>query len=116
MAAGSLLWVVLPTEGCCSCSSGFPQGSKLLRIKRRRAIRRSFSSISASLVATPWRSSEERVYDVILKQAALVKNQEKSWKREMDMTAGTVDWSLLNEAYERCGEVCAEYAKTFYLG
>jgi phytoene synthase len=23
---------------------------------------------------------------------------------------------VLNSAYDRCGEVCAEYAKTFYLG
>lgn len=72
--------------------------------------------ISASLVASPWRSSEERVYEVVLKQAALVKEQRE--RRMLGTTEVPVpmDWGLLNEAYDRCGEVCAEYAKTFYLG
>lgn len=63
-------------------------------------------------------SSEQKVYDVVLKQAALVKKQLRSdeeleVKPEM-ILPGTL--SLLSEAYDRCGEVCAEYAKTFYLG
>ncbi|KAG2630911.1 hypothetical protein PVAP13_3KG557150 [Panicum virgatum] len=29
---------------------------------------------------------------------------------------GLRGWGLLGDAYDRCGEVCAEYAKTFYLG
>ncbi|NP_001316096.1 phytoene synthase 2, chloroplastic [Daucus carota subsp. sativus] len=63
-------------------------------------------------------SSEKKVYDVVLKQAALVKRQFRSdeeleVKPEM-ILPGTL--SLLSEAYDRCGEVCAEYAKTFYLG
>lgn len=65
------------------------------------------------------RSSEERVYEVVLKQAALVREE-----RPLDFktTSSSSDygmsssWDLLNEAYDRCGEVCAEYAKTFYLG
>ncbi|XP_057842370.1 phytoene synthase 2, chloroplastic [Cryptomeria japonica] len=65
----------------------------------------------------PMLSSEKKVYDVVLKQAALVKKGEKS--RLLDVKpdlvpAGTLQ--ILNEAYERCREVCAEYAKTFYLG
>lgn len=65
-------------------------------------------------------SSEQLVYDVVLKQAALVKEQMRA-KEEEDVEVkpdivlpGTL--GLLSEAYDRCGEVCAEYAKTFYLG
>ncbi|KAK9691640.1 hypothetical protein RND81_09G209400 [Saponaria officinalis] len=65
-------------------------------------------------------SSEQRVYDVVLKQAALV-NRELRGRDDLDLDVkpdiavpGTL--SLLGEAYDRCGEVCAEYAKTFYLG
>lgn len=77
----------------------------------------------AALVANPAGdvvvSSEQKVYDVVLKQAALLKEQNLKFgpsvyvKPELALP-GTMD--LLNEAYDRCGEVCAEYAKTFYLG
>lgn len=63
-------------------------------------------------------SSEQKVYDVVLKQAALVKKQlgsSGSVEVKPDMSVpGTP--ALLAEAYDRCGDVCAEYAKTFYLG
>ncbi|KAE9615082.1 hypothetical protein Lal_00048437 [Lupinus albus] len=63
-------------------------------------------------------SSEEKVYDVVLKQASLVKRKlgstgEIEVKPDITLPGNL---SLLNEAYDRCGEVCAEYAKTFYLG
>ncbi|KAL3838747.1 hypothetical protein ACJIZ3_023338 [Penstemon smallii] len=83
--------------------------------------RGSFSVIS-SIVASPTGeialTSEQKVYDVVLKQAALVKRQLKS-RENMEVKPdialpGTLP--LLSEAYDRCGEVCAEYAKTFYLG
>lgn len=68
----------------------------------------------------PMLSSEQKVYDVVLKQAALVKREAKvgddgflDVKPDL-VPPGTLE--LLEEAYERCGEVCAEYAKTFYLG
>nr|P53797.1 RecName: Full=Phytoene synthase, chloroplastic; Flags: Precursor [Narcissus pseudonarcissus]CAA55391.1 phytoene synthase [Narcissus pseudonarcissus] len=79
--------------------------------------------IRSSLVANPAGeatiSSEQKVYDVVLKQAALVKDQTKSSRKSTDVKPdivlpGTV--YLLKDAYDRCGEVCAEYAKTFYLG
>ncbi|KAF4385906.1 phytoene synthase 2, chloroplastic [Cannabis sativa] len=81
----------------------------------------SFSSGSLALsgtIANPARSSEEKVYEVVLKQAALVKERKKPKEKSLDLIKidGTTNWDLLNEAYERCGEVCAEYAKTFYLG
>ena len=63
-------------------------------------------------------SSEQKVYDVVLKQAALVKKQLRS-SEELDVKPDIIlpgTQSLLSEAYDRCGEVCAEYAKTFYLG
>ncbi|XP_058185456.1 phytoene synthase 2, chloroplastic [Rhododendron vialii] len=80
------------------------------------------SPIVSSLVANPAgemaTSSEQKVYDVVLKQAALVKKQLKNaddYDVKPDIVLpGTL--SLLSEAYDRCGEVCAEYAKTFYLG
>ncbi|XP_052196930.1 phytoene synthase 2, chloroplastic-like [Diospyros lotus] len=63
-------------------------------------------------------SSEQKVYDVVLKQAALVKKQLKTgedYEVKPDIVLpGTL--SLMTEAYDRCGEICAEYAKTFYLG
>nr|AAX19898.1 phytoene synthase [Salicornia europaea] len=81
--------------------------------------------VLSSMVANPTGemavlSSEQRVYDVVLKQAALV-NRELKKREDLDLDVkpdiavpGTL--SLLGEAYDRCGEVCAEYAKTFYLG
>ncbi|GAV88106.1 LOW QUALITY PROTEIN: SQS_PSY domain-containing protein, partial [Cephalotus follicularis] len=66
----------------------------------------------SSAVANPSRSSEEKVYEVVLKQAANVREQ----RREKVETDETTSCHLLNEAYGRCGEVCAENAKTFYLG
>ncbi|KAJ9540915.1 hypothetical protein OSB04_027421 [Centaurea solstitialis] len=63
-------------------------------------------------------SSEQLVYDVVLKQAALVKEQMRA-KEDVEVKPDIVlpgTLGVLNEAYDRCGEVCAEYAKTFYLG
>ncbi|CAN6198861.1 unnamed protein product [Urochloa humidicola] len=56
--------------------------------------------------------SEQRVHDVVLKQAALAAAAPRSAARggEPEPMAGG-----LKEAFERCGEVCKEYAKTFYL-
>ena len=77
----------------------------------------------ATLVANPAAdvavSSEEKVYDVILRQAALVRKQQLKSSAPIDVkpelaVPGTM--VLLKEAYDRCGKVCAEYAKTFYLG
>uniref|UniRef100_A0A0D6QTB4 15-cis-phytoene synthase n=1 Tax=Araucaria cunninghamii TaxID=56994 RepID=A0A0D6QTB4_ARACU len=65
--------------------------------------------------AEPVMSSEQMVYDVVLKQAAMVNREAKDGGGSLDLVPpGTLQ--VLNDAYERCGEVCAEYAKTFYLG
>ncbi|KAM7277940.1 hypothetical protein ACFE04_005074 [Oxalis oulophora] len=63
-------------------------------------------------------SSEQKVNNVVLKQASLIRRQ---LERTGDLDAKpdiTLPGSLsvLSEAYDRCGEICAEYAKTFYLG
>ncbi|XP_027074563.1 phytoene synthase 2, chloroplastic [Coffea arabica] len=63
-------------------------------------------------------SSEQKVYDVVLKQAALVNRQLRS-REDWDVKPDIVlpgNLNILSEAYDRCGEVCAEYAQTFYLG
>ncbi|KAI8536621.1 hypothetical protein RHMOL_Rhmol10G0271900 [Rhododendron molle] len=74
------------------------------------------SPIVSSLVANPAgemaTSSEQKVYDVVLKQAALVKKQLKN-AEDYDVKPDIVlpgTLSLLSEAYDRCGEVCAENA------
>ncbi|ESQ41706.1 hypothetical protein EUTSA_v10013608mg [Eutrema salsugineum] len=87
--------------------------------RRRRGV------VSSSMVASPTGeialSSEEKVYNVVLRQAALGNKQLRSTSPDLDVKKpqdivlpGSL--SLLGEAYDRCGEVCAEYAKTFYLG
>nr|ALE33743.1 phytoene synthase 1 [Erythranthe lewisii] len=137
----ALLWVVSPT-------SEFSNGTVFLdsfravskyknlisnsnRLNNGHKKRRNFAmlenksrfSVSNSMLATPAGeialSSEQKVYDVVLKQAALVKRQMKKSSEDLEVKPdivlpGTV--TLLSEAYDRCREVCAEYAKTFYLG
>ncbi|KAJ0232662.1 Phytoene synthase [Hirschfeldia incana] len=94
--------------------------SSLVSCRRTRS-----SVVSSSMVASPAGeialSSEEKVYNVVLKQAALVNKQlrdlDDDVKKPQDIVLpGIGNLSLLGEAYDRCGEVCAEYAKTFYLG
>ncbi|MCO5550462.1 hypothetical protein L7F22_003949 [Adiantum nelumboides] len=65
-------------------------------------------------------TSKQRVFDVVLKQAAVVNRriQEKQpLKKDIkpESMATSDPLGVLNEAYLRCGEVCEEYAKTFYL-
>ncbi|KAG6418617.1 hypothetical protein SASPL_120821 [Salvia splendens] len=79
-------------------------------------------SLTSSMVASPAGeialTSEQKVYDVILKQAALVKRRLKP-DEDLDVKPDIVlpgSLGLLSEAYDRYREVCAEYAKTFYLG
>ncbi|CAK8565492.1 unnamed protein product [Lathyrus sativus] len=116
--SGVLLWV-----NCGLKENAIPLmglGGRDVRIQKRCS-GISFASFSSAVVE-PTRSSEERVYEVVLKQAALVKEQRRIVKKrglnldtkpiEGDFTNG----DLLSSAYDRCGDVCAEYAKTFYLG
>ncbi|XP_062194047.1 phytoene synthase 3, chloroplastic-like isoform X4 [Phragmites australis] len=54
---------------------------------------------------------EQRVHEVVLKQAALA----AAAPRTSRMAAPETMAGGLKAAYDQCGEVCKEYAKTFYL-
>lgn len=91
--------------------------------KGAQRMRSSFSLQASSSMALPTletprsrssspvrrKTAQEKVDDAVRKQAALM--------ADMKIPAGIeIDDELLGTAYERSGEVCAEYAKTFYLG
>lgn len=120
--SGVLLWVVSPKENANSLLSLMPRIGSPRRSKLCSRLTFSTGVLAYSgAVAHPIRSSEEMVYEVVLKQAALVREQSRVKERALDLderieTDGLSNWDLLNQAYDRCGEVCAEYAKTFYLG
>ncbi|RRT70411.1 hypothetical protein B296_00028062 [Ensete ventricosum] len=72
------------------------------------------AAAAAADVAVP---SEQKVYDVILKQSSLVKKK-SALTTALDLKPAFAipgSLSLLKEASDRCGEDCAEYAETFYL-
>lgn len=59
-------------------------------------------------------SAEKRIHDVVVKKAAA---KQRAADLLADVPSGALAGeALLDEAYARCGDVCAEYAKTFYLG
>ncbi|XP_014517812.1 phytoene synthase 2, chloroplastic [Vigna radiata var. radiata] len=116
--SGVLLWVSCgPKENPISVGVAGRGGKSQRRFGLCNGI--TFASFSPA-VADPSRSSEERVYEIVLKQAALVKEQNKGTKRSLNLNkpieGDFTQGDLLSVAYDRCGEVCAEYAKTFYLG
>lgn len=116
-----LLWVVSPKENASSLLGLLPRICTPRRSKLCSKLGFSSGVLAYSgAVANPARSSEEKVYEVVLKQAALVREPNTVKKKSLDLdernTEGLNNWDLLNKAYDRCGEVCAEYAKTFYLG
>ncbi|KAK0595092.1 hypothetical protein LWI29_003458 [Acer saccharum] len=141
----ALLWVVSPNSQLSNCF-GFVDsvrdGNRLIYSSRSVCRERSsmfncrpkkgrkqkwnacsihvpeISSMVASTADEIAVSSEEKVYNVVLKQAALVKEQLRS-SPDLDVNPDLAlpgNLGLLSDAYDRCGEVCAEYAKTFYLG
>jgi len=75
-----------------------------------------YSSIAVNPAGEAVVSSEQKVYDVVLKQSALLKRQLR--KPVLDVRPQDLEMPRngLKEAYDRCGEICEEYAKTFYLG
>ncbi|XP_010272282.1 PREDICTED: phytoene synthase 2, chloroplastic-like [Nelumbo nucifera] len=118
--SGAVLWVVSPKENITSVVRFFGRNGGGRRNMFGSCLNFSSGlSVSSSAVANPARSSEEMVYEVVLKQASLVREQTMR-RKALDLRSPKddilMDGNLLNEAYERCGEVCAEYAKTFYLG
>ncbi|OEL29843.1 Phytoene synthase, chloroplastic [Dichanthelium oligosanthes] len=78
-----------------------------------------YSSLAVNPAGEAVVSSEQKVYDVVLKQAALLKRQLRTQTPPvLDVRPQDLDMPRngLKEAYGRCGEICEEYAKTFYLG
>jgi hypothetical protein len=95
----------------------------VLPSRRRRGAAAATSLLATTAPPAAARTaSEEAVYEVVLRQAALVegagaagRTRKGRWS-EAAVGGGLLGWGLLSDAYDRCGEVCAEYAKTFYLG
>lgn len=123
--SGVLLWVVCPKDNINSLLTLLPRNNGRPKRSKMCCNKLSFSNgicAYSGVVANPSRSSEERVYEVVLKQAALVREQRRGRDKALELnkpntgTDALTNRDLLNEAYDRCGEVCAEYAKTFYLG
>nr|QCI61141.1 Phytoene synthase [Crocus sativus] len=114
--------VLLISSGETTMTSTFPHhftGRNNVNGKvRKRVVRimplipsKGFTVSSISVTTDKPSSSVDIVYEVIVKQAKLVREQ-----KVRASSVGPKDRNLLNEAYDRCQEVCAEYAKTFYLG
>lgn len=84
--------------------------------------RGSYLKVLSSLITDPsdrsTLSAEQKVNDVVAKQASMFQDQMKRGFTGDLQSNELVKISpeLLADAYARCGEVCAEYAKTFYLG
>jgi phytoene synthase len=51
-----------------------------------------------------------------MRKCILVHQRTNASHRSLSPLRGRWDASKLEEAYERCGQVTSEYAKTFYLG
>ncbi|CAL4897564.1 unnamed protein product [Urochloa decumbens] len=139
--AGSSAAVWPPHHASCrphhQPSSSSSQARRLLPLPPRRggaSLARPGATLAAAATATVApavvrTASEEAVYEVVLRQAALVREghgrvaregaarrpRPRRWAEEKE-EEGLRGWGLLGDAYDRCGEVCAEYAKTFYLG
>ncbi|KAM7492144.1 hypothetical protein LguiA_035065 [Lonicera macranthoides] len=119
-----VLYVVCPKENSSTLFSFIARNVRQRRVPKLCGRVNMSTGVSAvtsavAVVGSPAMSAEERVYEVVVKQAALVREQRK--QRPLDLRrAKSVDdvttGDLLNVAYDRCGDVCAEYAKTFYLG
>ncbi|KAM3698943.1 hypothetical protein ACJW31_06G224800 [Castanea mollissima] len=117
----AVLCVVCPKENAHSLLSLMPRNYCRCS-SNKLSSKLSFSSgvtAHSSAVANPSRSAEERVYEMVLKQADLMREHRRKTAMDLEKPIendGNTNWNRLNEAFERCREVTAEYAKTFYLG
>lgn len=85
-------------------------------LSRERDLR-AHSSVVSEPLGRDFLSAEQRVNEAVAKQVAIVERGVSSSLEDVcpDLTpVSTLE--MLEDAYVRCGEVCAEYAKTFYLG
>jgi phytoene synthase len=102
-------------RGACASAGRVAVGTR----ERAHGVRAQ-SSVTTEPSGRSFLSAEQKVFEVVAKQAAMVDEQQRRSGIPLqdvrpDLTAGGAA-ELLDEAYVRCGEVCAEYAKTFYLG
>lgn len=87
--------------------------------ERERSDVRTQSSILTDPEGRSFMTAEQKVYDAVARQAAMVDEVTRRGELQFDVLPELQparSTELLEEAYVRCGEVCAEYAKTFYLG
>lgn len=87
--------------------------------ERERSDVRTQSSILTDPEGRSFMTAEQKVYDAVARQAAMVDEATRRSELQLDVLPELQparSTELLEEAYVRCGEVCAEYAKTFYLG
>ena len=71
------------------------------------------AAVGSDVGFSGYMTAEERVFEAVVKEAAKVERVSLADVRP-DTPISTPE--LMLEAYDRCGEVCGEYAKTFYLG
>ncbi|XP_022774057.1 phytoene synthase 2, chloroplastic-like [Durio zibethinus] len=83
--AGVLLWVITPKENATALLRFIPRSGKQKGSRLCPGLKFStgVSAALSSAVANPARSSEQKVYEVVLKQAALVKEQRQ--KKALDL-------------------------------
>lgn len=81
----------------------------------RRDWQSSLTFPSAGDASPDYVSAERRIHEAVVRTAAATAQR---FQLQKDLSAGTEEAvpPALAGAYERCGEVCAEYAKTFFLG
>lgn len=117
-----------PAGNTSTCASVVPkavlshrQESGTATVRDKGDLRAQSSALSEPL-GRDFLSAEQRVFEAVAKQVAIVEREQSRGRR-----AGSLDdvrpdltpvstLEMLEDAYTRCGEVCAEYAKTFYLG
>jgi len=99
------------------CSSVAPRGAATVRDKGDL---RAQSSMLSEPLGRDLLSAEQKVYEAVAKQVAIVEREQSRSRRYLDDVRPDLtpvsSLEILEDAYVRCGEVCAEYAKTFYLG
>ncbi|GJZ00166.1 phytoene synthase [Tanacetum coccineum] len=112
--SGAMIWVISPNSDICNgLEKRVLMSAKFKNVGKKNLRRLEVSTkVVANTTGNLAISSEQLVYDVVLKQAALVKEQIRNREEEdMDVKPEIVlpgTLGLLSEAYDRCGEVCAE--------
>eukprot|EP00271_Cylindrocystis_brebissonii_P006956 TRINITY_DN19941_c0_g1_i1.p1 TRINITY_DN19941_c0_g1~~TRINITY_DN19941_c0_g1_i1.p1 ORF type:complete len:459 (-),score=55.54 TRINITY_DN19941_c0_g1_i1:1151-2527(-) len=91
-----------------------PAGPGQAGEQQETASRVALSGAGGGLILTPYRTAEERIHEAVVKEAASV--ERASSLADVKALGSLSSPEVIDDAYTRCGEVCAEYAKTFYLG